>query len=249
MLLVGSDRVSLDRVHRAMSMLMTTSPNQLMLASLDIARQQVAEWPDMIDDAAELAKELRRIVNEIRGLSSFGVEAVGKKGIADLDTTKITINSRSLGISGLELAAMLRERGIACEMADPYHVLLLVTYADDMKQAHAVIMALMDIASKYTGDKLFTLVAPPTPPPQAEMTPQEAFFTDSHSVSFARCVGRVAAEEITPYPPGIPCLLPGEIITKEMSEYLTELKNTGYQICATDPTLRRVKVLVKEMPT
>ena len=110
-------------------------------------------------------------------------------------------------------------------------------------------MALMDIAAKFPGDKLFTLVAPPAPLPQAEMTPREAFFADSHSVSFARCVGRVAAEEITPYPPGIPCILPGEVITKEMSAYLTELKNAGYQITgAADPSLRRIRVVAKEMP-
>ena len=250
MLLVGSERVSTERVRRAMSMLMTTSPNQLMLASLDAARCQAYEMPNMVDDAVELANELRRIVNEIRGLSSFGVEAVGKKGIFALDTTKITINTRSLGINGLDFAAQLRERGIVCELADPYHALLMITYADEMKQAHAVITALMDIATNYTGDKLFTLVAPPTPSPQTEMSPREAFFSDSQSVSFARCVGRIAAEEITPYPPGIPCIMPGEIITKEMSDYLTELKAAGYQITGVaDPTLRRIKVIAKDMPT
>ena len=248
MLLVGSDRINIERVRRAMSMLTTTSPNQILLASLDVARLQMAEMPGAVDDAAELAGELRRIVNEIRGLSSFGVEAVGKKGIADLDTTKITINTRALGISGLELAVMLRDRDIACELADPYHVLLLITYADVMKQAHAAIIALMDIANKYPGDKLFTLVAPPVPAVQTEMSPREAFFAGSKSVSFARCVGRIAAEEITPYPPGIPCILPGEVITKEMSEYLTEVKNAGYQITgAADSTLRRINVVEKEL--
>ena len=248
MLLVGSDRINIERVRRAMSMLTTTSPNQILLASLDVARLQMAEMPGAVDDAAELAGELRRIVNEIRGLSSFGVEAVGKKGIADLDTTKITINTRALGISGLELAVMLRDRDIACELADPYHVLLLITYADVMKQAHAAIIALMDIANKYPGDKLFTLVAPPVPAVQTEMSPREAFFAGSKSVSFARCVGRIAAEEITPYPPGIPCILPGEVITKEMSEYLTEVKNAGYQIPgAADSTLRRINVIEKEL--
>ena len=249
MLLVGSDRINVERVRRAMSTLTTTSPNQILLSSLDIARVQIAEMPNAIDDAADLAKELRRIVNEIRGLSSFGIEVVGKKGIADLDTTKITINTRALGISGLDLAAMLHERGVECELADPYHVLLIVTYADVMKQAHTAILALMDIANKYSGDKLFTLVAPPAPTPQTEMSPREAFFVGSKSVSFARCVGRVAAEEITPYPPGIPCILPGEVITKEMSEYLTEVKNAGYQITgAADPTLRRINVVEKELP-
>ncbi len=247
MLLLGKNADE-SGVHRAMSMLTTTSPNQIMLASLDIARMQAEENFAAFSNAADLANELRRIVNEIRGLSSFGKEAVGKKSIADLDVTKITINTRALGISGMETAKMLRERGVVCELADPYHVLLLISYADTMKDAHAAIMALMDVANNYNGDKMYTLAAPRLPAPQAELNPREAFFAASQAVSFARCVGRIAAEEVTVYPPGIPVVLPGEIITKEISEYITEVKAAGFKITGPfDSTLRKIRVVAKEI--
>lgn len=249
MLLVGTDRVSVERVRRAMSLLTTTSPNQLMLASLDIARLQIEDDPSLIDAAVDLANELRRVINEIRGLSAWGKEITGKAGAFAFDATKIAVNVRSLGISGIETAKELRARNIVCEMADPYHILLVISYADIMKQAHAAIVALMDIASKHSGTELYTLKTGAPPAPKRELTPREAFFAPSQSVSFARCVGRIAAEEITPYPPGVPLVFPGEIITKEMAQYIAELKTAGFKITGpADTSLRRVRVVAKEIP-
>jgi arginine/lysine/ornithine decarboxylase len=138
-----------------------------------------------------------------------------------LDPTKVTVNVARLGITGFMAADFLRQRKIAVELADDANILFLITYADSLAAIDAAVKALSELSRTKRKAKGAPSGAWPTPPPPGELvlTPREAFYAKREDVPLAEAAGRVAARDITFYPPGVPLVLPGEIITKEIAEY------------------------------
>ena len=246
LLLVRKGRVDLGRVQWAAGILQTTSPNQLLLASLDIARLQMAErGEELVGRAVRLSEELRRAVNGTDGLSAFGRECMTTPGASALDVTKVTVSVRGLGMSGAEAEHILRHAyKIQCELADAYHVLFIVSYADTQREVERLRDSLADLAGTYRKGSSFSLgCALPETPPQ-RMTPREAFFFPSVEVDFEKSIGQVSAEQVMFYPPGIPILCPGEEITAECVDYVKRMKALGLKATgAIDIELRSIRVL------
>lgn len=246
MLLVREGRVDMARVAAASSLLQTTSPNQLLLASLDIARLQMAEkGEELVGRAVLLAEELRSSVNRIPGLYAFGRECMGTPGAAGLDVTKVTVSFRGLGLSGPEAERILRrEYGIQSELADAYNVLFLLTYADGRQEMEYLRDALRDMAGRYLKKNKFTLICDfPKIPPQ-RVLPREAFFSSSYGIGFTGSAGRISAEQVMFYPPGIPVLCPGEEITEECVDYVRRMQGLGLKpVGPRDPELHEIQVM------
>lgn len=230
-----------EKVRRVASLLQSTSPNYLLLASLDIARLQMQENPEKISAAVQLSKKLRAEINLIDGLKTF--DAVPN---FDLDLTKVTVNVKNLGLTGIDAEKILRHQfKIQCELSDAANLLFLITYADNCATIERLIAALKSLNTK----KNFFSTAERLIPfhneiKKSEISPREVFFSASQSVEIEKAVGRICAEEVTFYPPGIPILNPGEVITSQILEFINEQKNIGGRIIgAADVNLETLKII------
>jgi lysine decarboxylase len=229
-LLARGRRLSLARLEGMVKMTQSTSPQVLMYASIDAARQQMATrgaelWRAAIDEA----EWARRRINEIPGLRCLGHEVLEAEGVAAFDPTRLTISARDLGHSGTELETILRDDyAVAVEAADPLAIILNVTFGDSREDMRVLVQALGDYATRFADTSgrreaaaRWLRLRPPAFTRQA-LSPREAFFAPSVALPLADCVARVSAEIVTPYPPGIPVLGPGEEIGAETVAYLAE---------------------------
>ncbi len=232
MLHAKATRINIDDVTNTLKLLQTTSPSYILMASLDLARMQMAtEGKKLLNRTIKLAEDARARINAIRGISCFGKERAKQAGMADMDVTKLTITVSDLGLSGYHVSHELNTRfGIQVEMADPFHVLVIVSIGDRHDDLDRLVAALRQIADE-TGlqGALLPLdkVHPPSLVNKPVMTPRVAFYSDTEMISIDQAVGRVAAEIVTVYPPGIPLLVPGEEIPGEAIEYLRTLAGLG----------------------
>ena len=232
MLHARAERVNVDDVTNTLKLLQTTSPSYILMASLDLARMQMAtEGKKLLNRTIKLAEDARVQINTIPGITCFGKERARVAGMADMDVTKLTITVSDLGLSGYHVSQMLNTRfGIQVEMADPFHILVIVSIGDRQDDLARLVDALRQIAAE-TGlqGALLPLdrVHPPPPANRVVMTPRDAFYSDSELVNVNDAAGRVSTEIVTVYPPGIPLFVPGEEISREAIAYITNMAGLG----------------------
>lgn len=229
LLLARSGRLSLARLTSVVKMTQSTSPQALMFVSIDAAREQMATQGELLwHHAIELAEWVREQVREITGLRVMGREILEKEGAWSFDPTRVTVSATDIGVSGYQLETILRDDyRIAVEMADPLNIVLNVTYGDSRHDVRLLVGALRDLAARYAQKptdaeamRRAKALRLPTFTRQA-LTPREAFFAPSVALPVRECAGRISAEMVTPYPPGIPVLGPGEEISEEIVEYVS----------------------------
>jgi arginine/lysine/ornithine decarboxylase len=222
----------------------TTSPSYILMASLDLARMQMAtEGEKLLDKAINLAEEARNRINKIPGLFCFGKEMVKDTlfaKMADLDVTKLTIAVSDLGLTGFQVSQILNNKyNIQVEMADPFHILVIVSIGDRKDDLLQLVEALREIAndSFQQGEKnLFQDIGYPVFGNKTAMTPREAFFADTQYVELEKAMETVSTEIVTVYPPGVPVLVPGEVISKEAVDYLQKMLKLGATVDGLDET-------------
>ncbi len=216
----------------ALGVLQTTSPSYLLMVSLDTARRQMAtKGPALLGQTLSLAWQVREAVNRIPGLYCYGEELCRMPATTGFDPLKIIILVRGLGLSGYEAANILRsEAGIQVEMADPGHVLALITVGDNQETINRLIQGLQDLAASHRGQTTAWPIGALPPLPTAAVTPRQAYLAPSREINLVEAAGEVAAGMVVPYPPGIPVLYPGEIITWEIIEYILEIIHFGADI-------------------
>ncbi|WP_199617748.1 aminotransferase class I/II-fold pyridoxal phosphate-dependent enzyme [Paenibacillus alkalitolerans] len=247
---VKGRRVNPTRVQAILSMLTTTSTSYLLLASLDTARRNLAlNGRDMAARAVRLAQAARERINSIPRLYCFGDDILGSEATYDYDPTKLTIHVRRLGITGYDMERVLRERfNIEVELSDMYNILCIVTPGDSDETIERLINALAAVAGSETGAEEMNNVTVKNPSiPTLALSPRDAFYALTESVPLAEADGRIIAEFIMVYPPGIPILLPGEVISQENIDYIIEHIEIGLPVQGPeDKSLRNVKVIVEE---
>lgn len=228
MLLVREKFVDVEKVRRAASLLQTTSPNYLLLASLDIARLQMFEvGREKISAALELSKFLRAEVKKISGLKTFDTV----KNFS-LDLTKVTVNVEGLGLTGIDAEKILRhEFKIQCELSDAANLLFIISYADDESTISTLIKKFIAFSLQKKSASYLLQSTPYNLPPTSyslpAISPRELFFSASELVPIEKSVGRICAAEVTFYPPGIPILNLGEKITPQVVSQILQLKSIG----------------------
>ena len=252
-----STRIRLDRLKAVVKLFLSTSPNLVLVASLDVARRQMAmQGRALLQRTIDLANDTRRRLNEIPGVYCFGEEHVGKPGVFDLDPTKITITVKALGYTGYEAEEILRRRyNVQCELADLFNCLALFTIGTTQEAADRLVYGVKELAREDRPIDVFspsgvlerrlatgTYALPKIPP--IRMNPREAFLADTEFVRFKESAGQICAEVITPYPPGIPVISPGEEITPEIIEYLRLEQRAGVRMQGPyDSELRTIRVV------
>ncbi len=248
MLHVRGARLDVRRAADVMSMLTTTSPNYLLMASLDAAAAQLeADGLQMAEAGLNAARKLRQLCSRFAG-----VKVLQETDVAPykLDVTKVTVNVAELGYSGVEVGEMLRSAGIAVELTDAQNVLFLVTYADsnrDYDEALQKIASVLEFVSEHektvskTYGKQWKL-----PAARSVLELREVFYGAKESVPLALSAGRICAESVSFYPPGTPVLLPGEIISEEIISYCEQMKSLGLPVSGpADGKLEEIRTVLQ----
>ncbi|HDJ99981.1 MAG TPA: aminotransferase class V-fold PLP-dependent enzyme, partial [Firmicutes bacterium] len=223
---VFEKNIDMDRVYDSLTFFQSSSPSYLFMASLDIVRYQMETegeriWNDVIDKANYLREE----INKIDGLYSFGVEIL-EDGIFDLDSTKVTVNTKGIGLTGFEVEEILNKKyNIEIELSDSSNILLFMTPGVTDNEIQRLLGALKDISKMRRKKKEMRLKSPDIP--KMALTPKEAFLGPKELVPIKESEGRVAGNIVSSYPPGLPILVPGEEITKYIIEYILRLEEEG----------------------
>ena len=245
MLQVKKDRLDLKRAQDVMSVLTTTSPNYLLMMSLDAARAQLeAHGKEMVDHALAASEKLRALLKDFAGLEVLEANHLPN---FDLDLTKITVHVSPWGYTGIEVGEALREAGVAVELVDPENILLLISYADDNKDFDACLDSIKTVfqcLEHYKQPEKEKIILGKPPISQNKLALREVFFGDKEVISFAASAGRLCAEQISFYPPGIPVLLPGEVITEEIIAYCQKMKSFNLPVSGpADSSLATIRVV------
>jgi arginine decarboxylase len=241
--------VSKNRVQTILSMLTTTSTSYLLLASLDTARKQLAiEGGKMISETIKLAERTRARINEINGITCVGKEIIHSGATFSYDPTKLIISVKELGLTGYEVERALREHNIEVELSDLYNILCIITPGDNEEDCDALISTLIEIScqSICSESKQHIDVILPEMPVLA-LSPREAFYANSEVVPFEESAGRIIAEFVMVYPPGIPIFIPGEIISEENILYIHKNQEAGLPVQGPeDATLKKIRVIKEQ---
>jgi arginine/lysine/ornithine decarboxylase len=247
---VRGSRVDAGRVATAVAMTRTTSPLLPILASLDACRRQMAlDGESLLDRALTLAERARY---QLRAAPGVVLVDASRLGLPQqyVDQTRLVIDVAGLGLTGFAVEHALRHRhAIAPEMSDLLSVICLITPWDSPTGVDRLVAALSTLAAERGMSKpalsasLRSVAAAITPGIQA-LTPREAYFAPTRAVPLAEAVGAVVAEPVVPYPPGIPVLTPGEIVSPDKAAYLCAIVAEGMHVRGpADPTLRTVRIV------
>ena len=247
MLHVRSNRVDRERLRLMLSIHQSTSPSYLLMASLDMARaiaQQDGRF--LMQELLEAIDGFHTALKDEKGIRILGKEMIGTDGIQNIDPTKLVIDLSDLGISGIDLEALLRVRyHIQVEMANAYNVVALSSIGNDQRDFNRLLRALRGIKEgKGIAHRRITLPQYTYRIPHMEMNPRQAIYSRKKEIAFLQGSGKISGEYIIPYPPGIPILCPGEVITDEIIEYVRQLKAYGIHIIGMqDKQLKTIKII------
>ncbi|TQR17868.1 aminotransferase class I/II-fold pyridoxal phosphate-dependent enzyme [Psychrobacillus vulpis] len=242
--------VSAKRVQSILSMLTTTSTSYPLLASLDTARRQLAiHGEDLINDVIRLAKDTRKRINNIPHLRCAGEEILQTSATFDMDPTKLLISVKDLGITGYTAESWLRENAnIEVELSDLYNILCLFTIGDTKKEANILVNALVRMVAAFESDAVVVEPSVSLPDiPGLAMSPRDAFYAQTESIPLLEASGRISAEFVMVYPPGIPIFIPGEIITQGNIDYIRMNIEAGLPVQGPeDDTLEMIHVIKEQ---
>jgi arginine/lysine/ornithine decarboxylase len=245
---VRSELVDPDRVRTTVGMVQTTSPSVLVLASIDAARRQMALHGEvMLERTIALAADARRQLQALPGVSVLDADQLGIKAF---DLTKLVIDIDRLGMTGYQAEDALRNRfGVGPEMSDLVGVVCLITIGDTEASIQRLVDAFAALSreQRSVGRRRAGRRSSGAAVAAAEqaMTPRDAFFSPSRAIPLERASGKITTELVIPYPPGIPVLAPGEVITDEKVAYLHEgIAHGMYVSGPADPKLRSIRVVV-----
>lgn len=227
-LLLCSDKVNPDYVRQIINLTQTTSGSYLLLSSLDIARKNlVMNGRDMFQKTVDFAEYARGEINRLGGYYAYGSELVNGDTVYAFDTTKLSVHTRKIGLAGIEVYDILRdEYDIQIEFGDIGNILAIVSAGDRALEIERFISALSEIKRLYQKDEA-GMFDHEYISPKVILPPQQAFYADKKSVPIEDSAGMVCNEFVMCYPPGIPILAPGEMITEEILDYIVYAKEKG----------------------
>ena len=246
MLHLKGDRVCSQRISKALQLVQSTSPSYLLLASLDAARNQVAtQGHELMTRTISLATEARQ---KIAAIPKLSVLIPNKQpGCQDIDPTRLTIDVSQLGITSFAADEILHEQlKVTCELPLLHHLTFIISLGNTAEDIEQLVQACQTLAkiAPHTIPSPKILPPPSFIPYSLRVSPREAYFAPAETVPIAQASDRMSGELICPYPPGIPLLMPGEVITKEAVDYLQQIMNAGGTITGcNDPTLKTIQIL------
>ncbi|MGW7536018.1 aminotransferase class I/II-fold pyridoxal phosphate-dependent enzyme [Amycolatopsis sp. NPDC054798] len=244
------DLVDPDVLAMRADLLDTTSPSSLVYAGLDGWRRHMIEHgEDLLDEVLRLAADTRERVAAIPGITVLGdAELVGPGRADDRDPLKLLLDVSGLGCTGYDANHWLRDQQrVDVGLSDHRRIAAQLTVGDDEDTAARLVEALRALserADELPRAKPVDLPAPEDLEPEQALLPRDAFFAPAEQIPVEKAAGRIAAETISPYPPGVPAVLPGEVLTRPVLDYLRSGVAAGMFLPdPADSALRTVRVV------
>ncbi|WP_028856596.1 aminotransferase class I/II-fold pyridoxal phosphate-dependent enzyme [Psychrilyobacter atlanticus] len=245
-LLLKSGFIDQQRVKKMLNLTQTTSASYLLMTSLDVARKiLVTEGEEIFTNLLDMISKFREELNSIPGIRCF--KSILSDKLYDFDETKIGINLHGLGLTGFEGYDILREKyNIQMELADTHNILGIASIGDVWEDYQKLIDALKEMAKDHKGANK-TIDFNELESPELVVSPRDAFYSETESIPLEKAIGKVSGESIMVYPPGIPLLIQGERISKDLIDHIYFLKEQKAVITGmNDKTLNNISILKGE---
>lgn len=247
MLHMSGSIVDRERICRCLQTLQSTSPSYLLLASLDAARAQLSEKPGTVfNEVMDLANEAKNSIKRIPGISVL--ESTTFEKFPFFDPLRLTVGVWELSLSGFEADEVLdRDSRIVCELVGTQSLTFAITLGTCKEDIRRLISGFQNLSttsfSRNVQERVENGDSTPFTDIAVSLNPREAFFARKRKVTMKESVGRICGELICPYPPGIPVMIPGEIITEKAMDYLLLVRSKGAMISgASDASLSSIVV-------
>lgn len=243
-LLAQGKYLNLDRIEQSFETTHTTSPAGAPLASIDGCRALLqTRGEELIQKLVVNVEKFKRELQSNFEIPIFLNAADFPSG--RFDPTKIVLRANQLGASGVEIEKALQMCNIRVEMADSDTIVFLATVADSAVEFEELAKALIPILkSLATSPRATATSLSWSVVPHLGISMREAYFADTEMVLAAHATGRISADLIAPYPPGVAVVAPGEILTHDIVNGLATTKSAGVRIAyATDSTLTTYRVV------
>lgn len=254
MLHIQGEKIDVDKLNKALQLVQSTSPSFILLASLDAARQQMAiHGKNLMWQTLQLAASARIKISQIPGLSVLDIPLNSHHypSFINLDKTRLTINVSRLGLTGFTAENILNQIGVTPEFSSLQNLIFIISLGNQTADIDALIHGCQNLAQNLSSipeltsqGKLCKYRDSDINATFMSISPREAFFADTEILPVEKTIGRICAENICPYPPGIPVLMPGELITKPTIEYLRNIQELGgYITGCVDTNLNNLKII------
>ncbi len=244
-LLLCGEGINFDYVRQIINLTQTTSGSYLLISSLDIARKNLSlNGREIFAKTVQFAEYARNEINKIGGYYAFGEELIDKDAFYAFDKTKLSVHTRNIGLAGIEVYDILRdEYGIQIEFGDIGNILAIISAGDRALEIERLISSLSEIKRLYSKDKT-GMFDHEYINPNVVLPPQVAFYSKSRSIPIEESKGEICGEFVMCYPPGIPILAPGEMITNEIINYILYAKEKGCILTGTqDMQVNNIKIV------
>jgi arginine decarboxylase len=248
MLHIQGNLIDQERLNKCLQIVQTTSPNYLLLASLESASQQMAlQGYELMQKTLQLAEEAIAKINNISGLEVLQLKPTAS--FYDLDKTRLTVRVSGLGLTGYQVDDILhQELQITSELSNKESVTFIISLGNTQTDIDHLIQGFTTLSQRYflsSSPSPFP-VCSPFPSHPLSISPRTAFFANTERVSLSKAIGRISAEIISTYPPGIPLLITGEVITSSALEYLKNAIANGYNITGcSDRSFATISVIIE----
>ncbi len=245
-LLVKTKNIDPRKVKQSINMIQSTSASYLLMASIDGARFNLeTNGEQQLENALSIARFARYKLNKIDGVKALSNEILGNTGVYSVDETKICIHLKELNLTGFEVYDILyKEFNIQVELGDLYNILVLISIGTVKEDVNRLVDAIKIISKRCKKNKDLKLIKINQIEPELKITPREAFYSKKESVTIEESIGRICGESIMAYPPGIPIIAPGEMVTREIIQYIKLLKDSNaYLTDMKDSSLESILVI------
>lgn len=244
---VQGNRINRSRLTQSLQLTQSTSPSYLLLGSLDAARHQMAtDGRNLMQKAIELSDRAFREISQLPGLKVLQPRR-DSDGLVG-DRTRLTVDVSPLGLTGFAADEILhREFNVTAELPTLKHLTFIISLGNTSADINQLIHSFQQLCQRHPP------IAQPAPSKThhssfiihpSSLTPRQAFFALKQSIPIDQSPERICAETICPYPPGIPALLPGELITKSAIAHLQTLQAAGAILTGCqDPQLKTIFVV------
>uniref|UniRef100_A0A0E0P3W8 Purple acid phosphatase n=2 Tax=Oryza rufipogon TaxID=4529 RepID=A0A0E0P3W8_ORYRU len=248
MLHMAGDLVDADKVSQCLQLLQSSSPSYLLLSSLDAARAQLSENAESFDEPVSMALETKHQLRIIPGISVLDLSSF-LSDFPAIDPLRITLSASDLQLSGYEADDFLaEEHQIVSELVGTQAVTFAVNLGTRRHDVQRLVHSVKHLSEKYfsengSSSRKENPASSPLDKFSIKLTPREAFFLKKRRASIEDSLGEICGELICPYPPGIPVLIPGEIVTQDSLSYLMDVRDNGIAISgAADGELKSIMV-------
>lgn len=234
-ILLTNGEINDDYVRQIINLTQTTSSSYLLLSSLDISRRNLSiNGKKTFSHVTELANYAREEINQIDGYYAFSKEIINGNSVYNYDVTKLSVNTFGIGLAGIEVYDLLRdEYDIQIEFGDMSNVLAYISVGDREKDIERLVSAFSEIHRRFRKEKRPAVLQEYVTPVVA-LAPREAFYSEKKSVALEDAAGMICTEFVMCYPPGIPIIAPGEMVTKEIIDRIKYSKEKGCLVTGTE---------------